>query len=220
LYTWKIYQWLSHLIDIRIENQKSEINPQLKLYLSSGRFKLVTQGAVYSFEDKYTNFLDCFHTIREDLKNVSSVLVLGLGMGSIPQMLRQIFKSKALITAVELDEVIIQMYKKYAREEFQNGINIIQSNAIDFVKNSNQKFDLICMDVFLDSKVPSEFLTIEFSEGLKNLLNPNGIVIFNRLAEDKRDIQQNEEFDKRVFSKVFIAPSILKLDANWMFIGK
>lgn len=76
------------------------------------------------------------------------------------------------------------------------------------------------MDVFLDSKVPSEFLTIEFSQGLKELLNPNGIVIFNRLAEDKEDIQHNEEFNERVFSKVFSTSSILKLDANWMFIGK
>lgn len=65
---WKIDRWLSYLIDVRIENQKSEINPQLKLFLSSGRFKLVTQGAVYSFEDKYTNFLDSFHSISEELK--------------------------------------------------------------------------------------------------------------------------------------------------------
>ncbi|MBK9271049.1 MAG: fused MFS/spermidine synthase [Saprospiraceae bacterium] len=213
-------RWLSYLMDVLIESRQSELNPDLKLYWSSGRYKLVTKGAVYSFEDKYTNFLKAFQLIKTEIPQLQTVLVLGLGIGSIPQMLRQIYHSDAEITAIELDKSIIELYEKYISAKFTKKIQIIHEDGLQFAENHVGQYDLICMDIFVDSKVPSEFLSTSFAENLKKMLSPNGILIFNRLAENEKDEKENEIFFQNIFLPAFPSASILKLEANWMMIGR
>lgn len=72
-----------------IKETRSEINPELKVYLSLGRLKLITGNAIYSYEDKYINFVEAFNFINIKNKSVKGALVLGLGLGSIPYILEK-----------------------------------------------------------------------------------------------------------------------------------
>ena len=85
---------LSYFFEFHIESAPSEINPHLYVSLNRGRYQLSTANAIYSFEDLYDNFFDAFKKVNLDQYPIKNVLVLGLGLGSIPLMLEKNLKKK------------------------------------------------------------------------------------------------------------------------------
>ncbi|MFZ1516230.1 MAG: fused MFS/spermidine synthase [Saprospiraceae bacterium] len=191
----------------------------MKVYLSSGRLKLVTGHAIYSYEDKYLNFVEAFKFVDIAHRATGRVLVLGLGLGSIPYILEKKFKLRLNYTCVELDSVVIELYEEFTQKKLKSQFNIVQDDGYDYLLRSSDQFDLICMDIFSDAKIPTKFSTIDFLKLLEKNLSPNGIMIYNRLAENQQDVALNEQFDL-VFSKIFPYRKLLKLNTNSMYIAE
>ena len=82
-----VLSWLSHLIEWPVEELSSEHNASLKVVLHRGRYKLITDGAIYSFSDLYANYRKTFEQLQWPQPPYGSCLILGLGMASIPDML-------------------------------------------------------------------------------------------------------------------------------------
>ena len=202
-----------------IKETRSEINPELKVYLSLGRLKLITGNAIYSYEDKYINFVEAFNFINIKNKSVKGALVLGLGLGSIPYNLEKKFKLQSTFTCVELDSAVIDLFEEFVLEKLNSQFNIKNDDRYNYLLNSNEKFDLICMDIFNDAKIPEKFSTLDFLKLLDSNLSIIGIIIYNRLAENQKDIELNEQFDL-LFLKIFPSRKLLKLSTNWMFIAE
>ncbi len=202
-----------------IKETRSEINPELKVYLSLGRLKLITGNAIYSYEDKYINFVEAFNFINIKNKSVKGALVLGLGLGSIPYILEKKFKLQSTFTCVELDSAVIDLFEEFVLEKLNSQFNIKNDDGYNYLLNSNEKFDLICMDIFNDAKIPEKFSTLDFLKLLDSNLSIIGIIIYNRLAENQKDIELNEQFDL-LFLKIFPSRKLLKLSTNWMFIAE
>lgn len=215
-YSFKIV--LSYIYDVLIEKVSSPFNPILKLYLSRGQYKLVTTGAVYSFGKYYYNFSKSFEILKVDKREIKKVLILGLGMGSIIQILEQSFNVTAQFDAVEIDPEIIKLYNKYKIPYLHSNCNVINKDAISFLKDNNNKYDLICMDIFCDRRVPTEFETFEFLSSIKKALNKYGLILYNRLAIDQNDKIINQNFIN-TFQLVFPEASNIKLDYNWMLVN-
>lgn len=112
-----------------------------------------------------------------DFGLVNSVLVLGLGGGSVIISLREKFKYGGLIHAVELNETIIAVAKEEFGIQPSNNLIIEQHDAFEFVKTATGNFDLIIVDLFIDNIVPSQFLTAEFCQNLYRL--SNRYILFN-----------------------------------------
>ncbi|HRG32070.1 MAG: hypothetical protein JNK69_03350 [Saprospiraceae bacterium] len=210
---------LSYFQDVLIKETRSEINPELKVYLSLGRLKLITGNAIYSYEDKYINFVEAFNFINIKNKSVKGALVLGLGLGSIPYILEKKFKLQSTFTCVELDSAVIDLFEEFVLEKLNSQFNIKNDDGYNYLLNSNEKFDLICMDIFNDAKIPEKFSTLDFLKLLDSNLSIIGIIIYNRLAENQKDIELNEQFDL-LFLKIFPSRKLLKLSTNWMFIAE
>jgi spermidine synthase len=210
---------LSYFQDVLIKEIRSEINPELKVYLSLGRLKLITGNAIYSYEDKYINFVEAFNIINIKNKSVKRALVLGLGLGSIPYILEKKFKLQSTFTCVELDSAVIDLFEEFVLEKLNSQFNIKNDDGYNYLLNSNEKFDLICMDIFNDAKIPEKFSTLDFLKLLESNLSIIGTIIYNRLAENQKDIELNEQFDL-LFLKIFPSRKLLKLSTNWMFIAE
>jgi spermidine synthase len=204
---------------VLIKEIRSEINPELKVYLSLGRLKLITGNAIYSYEDKYINFVEAFNIINIKNKSVKRALVLGLGLGSIPYILEKKFKLQSTFTCVELDSAVIDLFEEFVLEKLNSQFNIKNDDGYNYLLNSNEKFDLICMDIFNDAKIPEKFSTLDFLKLLESNLSIIGTIIYNRLAENQKDIELNEQFDL-LFLKIFPSRKLLKLSTNWMFIAE
>lgn len=214
---WKRY--LSYLVEIHLESASSEYNPHLYVSMRRGRYQLSTAHAVYSFEDLYTNFARAFEQCKLEELPGKEALVLGLGLGSIPYILEKKQGLDLHITAVEIDEVVIDLAYRYTLADLQSPIDMICTDAEIFVSSTYQKYDLICMDVFLDDQIPGPFQQIEFLEQLRELLTSGGLLLFNVLALRISDRRKAERFFSQVFKAVFPQGTFVEVEFNWVLVN-
>ncbi|MEN0003101.1 MAG: fused MFS/spermidine synthase [Bacteroidota bacterium] len=215
---WK--RWLSYLFELPIEQTSSEHNPLLQVLLSRGRYQLCTENAVYSFEDLYDNFYRAFRQIKIEQLPIQNVLILGLGLGSIPRMLERNFHLNFHYTAIELDEEVIYLANKYVLQHLSSPIEIICTDALAYLAQNDQQFDLICMDIFLDDTVPTPFEQVSFLEQLKNALAPDGTLLYNRLAATTADQERSRAFFEGPFRAVFPEGRLLEVLPNYVLRGR
>ena len=206
-------------MEIPLEHLSSEVNETLHLSLNKGRYQLSTDNAIYSYGDLYDNFTKTFKKVAFHQIPGNEMLILGFGLGSIPIMLEKKFEQRFYYTGIEADATVIHLVNKYLLPYLKSGVELIQTDAEIFVELCTQKFGIICMDVFLDSKVPPQFETERFLEQLKKLLLPGGILLFNKLANDKLSTDQTKYFYEYTFKNIFPEAAHLDVGGNWMLVS-
>jgi spermidine synthase len=215
-----IKYWLSHLIEVPVLSASSEHNTDLKVVLHRGRYKLLTEGAIYSYGDLYSNYRKSFEWLDWDANPIKNCLILGLGMGSIPDMLTTRFHKNIQFTAVEIDEVVTKLAFDYVLNPKQIRVEVFTADAASFLQWHKGKYDMICSDVFVGDAIPLELQTTEALEAMKEMLRPNGILLYNRLSRYKPDIDKSLKFRDEVFLPVFPEGGYLDVDGNWMFVSR
>ncbi|HNV99839.1 MAG TPA: fused MFS/spermidine synthase [Chitinophagales bacterium] len=180
-------KFLSYGFNISLERVDSPFNGPMEVILADGRCMLNTAHATYSYEEKYTSFSKALRTIAADIPSRKSILMLGLGLGSVPLILQTQYNCQAPITCVEIDPAIIRLAKKYY--PYPAGLanmTLVQADAVEWVTASTQQFDLVIADVFLDAAVPQSLHSTAFLERLRRLTAPGGILLFSRLLDRQR----------------------------------
>jgi len=211
--------WLSHLFELPVAELSSEFNQLLKVVLHKGRYKLITEGAIYSFGDLYSNYRRSFDQVDWSGQPYKTCLVLGLGMASIPDMLVSRFKQDMEFTAVEIDEAVTQLAYKYVLAPKKINVQVFTADAASFLEWHEEKYDIICSDVFRGDRITDELETLEALEAMRDMLNPGGLLLYNRLSRYKSDIAKNLKFRDEVFLKAFPEGGFLDVDGNWMFVS-
>lgn len=210
---------LSYFKDILIDERSSAHNNYIELLLVRGRLQLCCDDAIYSFDDLYDNFGQCFKQLNLIEPTINDVLVLGLGLGSIPYLLEKNEKLKLNYTAVEIDEEIIDLASIYALPRLDSSIDIVCADAEAYVIQSERKFDLITMDIFEGLTIPSQFMELYFIEELRDLLNLNGLLIMNCMAENPDSRKKTQIFYDTIFKHVFPAARIIMIRGNFMLVS-
>jgi spermidine synthase len=196
-------KYWSYFFRLIVEQQSSKYNEQLIVAIQDGKYVLNTKNANYSFASLHRVFRQVFHKIDMINKQFQNILVLGAGAGSIPTIIYKELKLNPIIDAVEIDEKVIDLGKKYFGLNGFNNLNIIIDDATDFVKKIDKKYDLIIVDLFNGIDVPTEFLISHFFEQLKNLLNNKGELLFNFVAYNHETKMRTKMLESE-FSKVFL----------------
>lgn len=163
---WK--RWLSHIMPLTLEETASEQNPSLSVILSRGRIQLISGEAIYSWDDLYKNFLLAFDQLKIDERNVHNVLLLGLGLGSVPYMLEKVFHRSYHYTAVEWDETVASLAVSYTLPRLDSPIQIVTADARRFVEVCAEQFDLLVIDIFEDDITPPPFAPLNFYRIVRN----------------------------------------------------
>ena len=219
----KISSWqklISYIKDIEIETISSDFNPVLSVCIKNGRYQLCTEEAVYSYADKYDNFRLSFDKIDFTKNKVERVLLLGLGLGSIPFMLEKNYQFDFQYTAVEIDESVIYLADKYVLHDLKSPISVIQADADIFMQQHEEKYDMIAMDVFDSDVVPENFESLDFLINLKSCLSANGFVIYNRLAVTPQDRRESLMFYEEQFKVIFPNAIMINILGNYMLISE
>ena len=209
----QIKKLLSYISDISLEKTESDYNSYLEVLLVKGRHQLITDNAIYSFDDKYDNFFKAFKKIDFETLKPEKVLVLGLGLGSVVLMLEKHFNVDAEFHCVEIDPVIIQLAQKYTFNRIESNIFTYQTDAEIFLKTCTENFDLILMDVFQDAKIPVHFDSDDFMELLKSNLEDSGLLLYNRMNIDEADVKRNKGFTSQ-FNKFFPSSTSISVKDN------
>ena len=192
---WK--KWLSHLTPLTIEETASEHNPELTVALSRGRLQLLSGDAIYSWDDLYQNFLIAFDHLKIDEEPFEDVLVLGLGLGSIPYMLETVFHRNYYYTAVEWDETISELAAKYTLSRLKSSIDVITGDAEIFVQVTEEQYDMVIIDIFEDANMPNFLFQDFFINRINSLLNLNGFILFNTMVIDKKQEERNRIYQAK-----------------------
>jgi spermidine synthase len=178
----------------------SAINGTLEITWFNGKKLLDSENANYSYgplEKVLTYGLS-----KIDILPNTNILLLGLGGGSIIEPLRKQFNCTRKITAVEIDPIVIEIAKTEFNVLNSDDLEIVCTNALSFIKKSNDKFGLIIVDVFIDTKVPADFYLFDFWNALAKILKPKGSILFNAGINLKND--SNIQLIKQYFNNDFI----------------
>ncbi|MGB3606535.1 MAG: fused MFS/spermidine synthase [Psychroserpens sp.] len=171
------------------------MQPTKKTFQSkfSGTLELIDDGCKKRLNSKNANYsYGALQTVLKfgldqiDLAKVNSVLLLGLGGGSVIKTLRQDFKYQKSIIAVDIDPVIIDIAKTEFLLNEDKSLKIICQDAAQFLMLNSETFDLIIIDLFIDIQIPKVFLELKFWESVVASKSLNGIILFNASVEKKR----------------------------------
>jgi spermidine synthase len=205
---------LSFIKDVLLESTSSMYNEVLDIYLSMGRYQLRTSGAIYSYEDKYINFFNTFDKLKWQKTKIRRVLVLGLGLGSVPQMLEQKFNKDFEYHLVEIDPEIIYLAEKYVLHDLNSPVQVFEIDAELFVNISEELYDMIIIDIFEDDVVPLKFESKEFLKKTAKLLSSDGVLLYNRLNIDNETKSHTLKYFDYVFKTIFPLSNALYIKDN------
>lgn len=119
----------------------------------------------------YISIIDSLVEVKQEK---AEALVLGLGGGMVANLLcNKNFK----VDGVEFDNRIIESAKNYFY--LNSNVNAINNDARRYINQCKKKYDLIIFDLFKAEEQPAHIITVESLKNLKQIINPNAVVILN-----------------------------------------
>ncbi len=164
---------------------KSKYSDTLEITWYNGKKHLNTKNANYSY-GSLQQILK-FGLKQIQLKNVENILVLGLGGGSVIETLRKDFNYKKQIYGVDIDPVVIDLAKEEFSLKTDQNLKIFCQDAVDFLDETQLNFDLIIIDIFIDTEVPNFVLEDNFWTAIIKTASAKNQIIFNAALHQNND---------------------------------
>lgn len=184
----------------------SNINGNIEITYINGKKVLDSENANYS----YGSLQKVMHFALQkiDITHINSILILGLGGGSVIETLRKHFYFKGCITAIDIDPIMIHIAANEYGICSNKNTQILCEDASIYMSYCSTNFDLIIIDLFVDTTIPQQFLEATFWNQILEHISPEGIILFNTLCEPSIDTTQIEyllyknNFDLCIYNKV------------------
>jgi predicted membrane-bound spermidine synthase len=185
----------SYILPITIHEKKSSISKSLEVTWANGELVLDSKNTNYSYGSLQRILRKGLKNIGfERVKSMENILVLGVAGGSVIKTLVDEVKFKGNIIGVEIDKEIIELANDYFKLNEIPNLKIFINDAFDFVLKSNDKYDLIIIDIFQDTTMPNFLFEKFFMNRIGLLLNPKGVVLFNTMILNEKDNQRNKKY--------------------------
>jgi len=115
------------------------------------------------------------------------ILVAGLGGGTIPTVMRELFPD-ARIDVLEVDPAVLTVAKEYFNfvEDEQLVNHVVDARV--FIKRAGlrgEQYDYIVLDAFSGEYIPEHMLTQEFLQEVSQILTPDGVLVANTFASSR-----------------------------------
>jgi spermidine synthase len=132
----------------------------------------------------YTRMMLGSLLVKPDPKRV---LIIGLGGGTLPMTLRQLFPDLE-IDVVELDPAVTRVAEKFFGFKRDERMRVSEEDGRVFVKKAiraGTKYDIVMLDAFEDEYIPEHLSTKEFLLEVKSTLTPDGVVAANTFSSNR-----------------------------------
>ena len=121
----------------------------------------------------YDKLLISAYLVKEQPK----VLVLGNGTGTYATMMKDYLHLDCDITAVEIDQGIIDLSYKYFK--MNEDVNVVCDDGRNYIARNKETYDVILVDAYSSISAPFHMTTTEFFTLVKDHLNDDGIMMMN-----------------------------------------
>ena len=158
----------------------------------------------WNLELEYTREMMASLLLREGARWPRKVLLIGLGAASLTKFLYRNFPL-AHLTVVEIEPAVVAAARQFFKlPEDPTRVDIVIGDGVEYVLNSNKKFDLILVDGY-DEKARSGALdTLPFYKACRTRLSDTGVMAVNLLTSNRRFegsiTRIAEAFDDRVLA--------------------
>lgn len=184
---------VSYIYPLKIKTIPSEHSGTLEVTLVNGKLVIDSENANYSYGSLQKVLRKGLLYIGKDkLRNLESILILGVAGGSVIQTLRNDFNLKAKITGVEIDKEVLLLANTYFQLNKTANLELVKADAFHYINTTKKNYDLIIVDIFNDTEMPQELFKEHFWKSTHNLLNKNGLCLFNTIYTSSKDIERNK----------------------------
>jgi spermidine synthase len=133
-----------------------------------------------------------------------SVLVIGLGGGSLPVALHTLLP-EAVIDTVELDPAVVNVARRYFGYETGPRQRVFTEDGRVFVERAareGRRYGIVMLDAFDTDYIPPHLMTQEFLERVRDILEPDGLVVANSFAQSRLHERESATY-AAVFGEFF-----------------
>jgi spermidine synthase len=145
---------------------------------------------------------------------MNHILVLGVAGGSVIKTLLNDVKYKGKITGVEIDPEIISIANTYFQLHEIPNLTIIIDDAFEFVLKTQEKYDLIVIDIFQDTMMPNFLFEDFFTDRLGVILESKGSVLFNTMITQSLHNERNLKYISKFNTKQYKVKSIPRVEEH------
>ncbi|MCO6149478.1 spermidine synthase [Flavobacterium sp. NRK1] len=189
---------LSFFVPINIYKKNSAISNKLEVTYNNGQLILDSKNTNYSYGSLQRILRKGLNYIGyERIRGFENVLVLGVAAGSVIKTLAEEIQFKGKITGVEIDPAAIEIANTYFDLNKIKNLEIVIDDAFEFVLKTKEKYDLIIIDIFQDTKMPNFLFEDFFINRVNYLLNVNGFILFNTMTLTEKDFERNKNYKSR-----------------------
>ncbi|MCZ8196708.1 MAG: fused MFS/spermidine synthase [Flavobacterium sp.] len=195
-------RFLSYFIPINVIKKNSTISKTLEVTWNNGELVLDSKNTNYSYGSlqrilrkglKYIGF--------ERIKKFENILILGVAGGSVIKTIVDEIKFKGKITGIEIDAQVVEIANKYFKLNEIKNLELVVDDAFEFVLKTKEKYDLIVIDIFQDTKMPNFLFEDFFINHVNSLLKVNGFILFNTMVINEKDRIRNVDYKKKFGGK-------------------
>ena len=133
--------------------------------------------------------------------NPSRILMVGLGGGVLPQFLNEVYP-EIEIDVVEVDPDVIELARRYFGFKEGPRLRVFKDDGRVFVKQQNQKYDMVFLDAFKGGSVPFHLKTKEFYQEIAQSLKEEGILVTNLYGKSNGLKPSDRKTLETVFQRV------------------
>jgi spermidine synthase len=204
---------LSYFIPINVFQQKSNISQTLEVTWINGELVLDSKNTNYSYGSLQRILRKGLKFIGfETIKTKDHILVLGVAGGSVIKTLVDEIDFEGKITGVEIDNSVITIANEYFHLDQIKNLEIIIDDAFEFVLKTKNKYDLVIIDVFQDTKMPNFLFETFFINRICYLLQPKGFILFNTMILNEKQKQLNLDFFNAFDVSEYIVTKLHKVE--------
>jgi spermidine synthase len=177
-------QLTSYVWPLSEHRMASAHNPLLEVVRYRGKLLLNSASANYSYGALQTVFEKAFAESKLIISPTAKVLLLGLGGGCVLEVLQKKYKFCGAATAIEIDPVVIDLYRKFFKP--YPGIEILNDDARTRLSQlNNDEYHLIVCDLFTDLTHESFIFEKCFLAELSKKLTRDGCLFINSIWQEK-----------------------------------
>ena len=112
------------------------------------------------------------------VKEPKRVLIVGLGGGTIPGLLRKHYPQMT-IDVVDIDPDVVDVAKKFFGFHEDAAMHAYVEDGRRFIEKCKQPYDIIFLDAFGPDNIPYDLATKEFLVAVRRAVGPKGVVASN-----------------------------------------